>query len=80
MWHIVSNMITPQKVAYQLSIHQDIKTNTTIMIALTTTIFLIYLHKHAKDLNTFLPFDGPYDYLIRIQGSHCEIECDLLWR
>ena len=80
MWHIVSNMIPPQKVAHHPSIHQDIKTHTTIMIALTTTIFLIYLHKHAKDLNTFLPFDGPYSYLTRIQGSYCENECDLFWR
>ena len=79
MWQIVNNMIPPQKVAHHPSIYQDIKTHTTIMIALNTTTFLMDLHKHAKDLNAFLTFGIPYNYLTQIQGSHCENECDLFW-
>ena len=29
------------------------------MIALSKTKFLMDFHKHAKELNTFLPFYGP---------------------
>ena len=51
-----------EKVVHHPSINQDSKTNTAIMIVLDTTIFLMGLHKNAKDLNAFLNFDGPSNF------------------
>ena len=49
------------------------------MIALDTTTFFMDLNKHARDLNAFLPFNGPYNLRTQRQGSHRENKYDLFW-